>query len=256
MTEKCKLHPGKKYEAFCLEDKCDQEEHAMCSLCLIEHNRKAHGSKNVHIKDIVNERVGKIREKLIDLQPQKDKLRDHHVKVLEKSREKEKVKKALEKKLKKIKAFWEKQNEKATSQNSIMLKCHEQLVKEIAKCEHRVNENAKDPDRVEKLVNSLIKKKDYWTAYNEVQQSLKVDAVLDDSAIKAQFEKYQTLYNEYEKQYKEIEQSADVDFIAFKEMKESNEKLVDEINQLREKLKKAEADNEKFKGIEAHFISR
>jgi hypothetical protein len=32
--------------------------------------------------------------------------------------------------------------------------------------------------------------------------------------------------------------------------------VVDEINQLREKLKKAETDNVKFKGIEAHFISR
>jgi hypothetical protein len=228
MTEKCKYHPDKKYEAFCLAKGCDKEEHAMCSLCLIEHNKKVHKSENVHIKDIVNERVGLIREKLRDLQPQKDKLREHHVAVLEKSREKEKVKKALEKKLKKIKAFWEKQNERATSQNSILLKCHEQLVKEIAKCEHRVNENAKDPDRVEKLVNNLIKKKDYWTAYNEVQQSLKVDAALDDSAITAQFEKYKTLSNEYEKQYKEIEQSADVDFIAFKELKESNEKLVAE----------------------------
>jgi hypothetical protein len=226
MTEKCKLHPDKKYEAFCLE--CDKEEHAMCSLCLIEHNKRVHGCKNVHIKDIVNERVGLIRHKLRDLQPQKDKLREHHVAVLEKSREKEKVKKALEKKLKKIKAFWEKQNEKATSQNSIMLKCHEQLVKEIAKCEHRVNENAKDPDRVEKLVNTLIKKKDYWTAYNEVQQSMKVDAVLDETAINTQFEKYKTLFSEYEKQYKEIEQATDIDFIAFKEMKEVNEKLVAE----------------------------
>lgn len=255
MTDICSCKRGKKLEAFCLACNNEKEENPMCSLCIVEHNNEVHGCRNIHVKDIVEKRLGVIKEKLKDLQPQKDTLRYHHISVLEQTREKEKIKKALEKKLKQIRAFWESETEKVKSHNTIMLKCQEQLVKEIAKCEHRVNENAKDPEKVEKLVKNLIRSQDYWTAYNEVQQSMKLDAKVEDSEIKVLLGKYKDLYNEYEKQYKEIERSADIDFIAFKEMKECNEKLVaenkallDEIKELKAKLDSSKAENVKEKG--------
>jgi len=225
MVDYCKDH-GKEFEAFCLS--CKHESEPMCSFCLCEHNKKYHQCENVHIQDLVKNDLVKVRDSIVDLEPQKKQLKIHHQMIVEVAKSKDDVKKHLEAKLEKIKNYWDTQEEIAASQNSIILKCHEQLLKEIAKCEHRIKENAKDPERIQRTAEEMMKKQKYWNAYNEVQRALKQDAKLDETEINVQYAKYQELFKEYKKQYEDIERSADVDLSAYQGIMEKNEKLTGE----------------------------
>jgi methyl-accepting chemotaxis protein len=135
-----------------------------------------------------------------------------------------KIENALNKMRENIKRY----NQDASKKSTVLLKCYEQLAKEITRCEHKINENINDPQKIERNVEAMTKHQKYWKAYKEVQRALKEDATPDDSKIIEHTNNYQKVLDEYKNQLQEIESFADIDLEKYLLIKAEKEILAKE----------------------------
>jgi len=144
--------------------------------------------------------------------------------------------------LNKVKENIKKYNQEVSKKSTVLLKCYEQLAKEITRCEHKINENISDPQKIERNVEAMKKQQKYWKAYKEVKRALIEDATPDASKIIEHANSYQKLLDDYKLQLKEVDNFAEIDVEKYQKNKLENEKLITD-------NKKVTQENEENKSI-------
>ena len=172
----------------------------MCSICLCEHQKERHKTNTTHITTIIkgvldNVRAG--RDKPEELRRQ---VETYSIRAEELMNLREMTRRQLEEKLQKLRTFYKTQKVLVASTNSALLNCNEKILKDTQNCEYRIKESIKDPKKIERRVNEMILKEDYWLAYEEAEKALVDEVVFDDKEIKEQFTKGQTMIKEYQDQ--------------------------------------------------------
>lgn len=222
MSDHCELHQ-KEYEAFCEE--CGDLDKPMCTICLIDHNRERHNSKNTHINFHIRKGLQEISTEIKKVQKHKDEVAKHSENASRIMSEQNDIKSKMDNALNKVRENIKKYNLEVSKKSTVLLKCYEQLAKEITRCEHKINENISDPQKIERSVDAMTKQQKYWKAFKEVKRALKEDATPDASKIVEHETDYQQLLDEYKKMLEEIENFADIDAEKYKLLKEENAKF-------------------------------
>ena len=229
MSEHCELHQ-REFEAFCKD--CGGLEKPMCSICLCEHNRDKHNSGNTHISVHIREGLKEINSEIKKVHKHKDEVAKHSENASRIMSEQNDIKGNIDNALNRVKENIKKYNQEVSKKSTVLLKCYEQLAKEITRCEHKINENISDPQKIERNVEAMAKQQKYWIAYKEVKRALKEDATPDASKIIEHANSYQKLLDDYKLQLKEINNFADIDVekyhhykIEVEELRRDNEKL-------------------------------
>lgn len=220
MSEHCELHQ-REFEAFCEE--CGDLEKPMCTICLIDHNRERHNSKNTHINVHIRKGLQEISSEIKKVQKHKDEVAKHSENASRIMGEQNDIKSKMDNALNKVRENIKKYNLEVSKKSTVLLKCYEQLAKEITRCEHKINENISDPQKIERSVDAMTKQQKYWKAFKEVKRALKEDATPDASKIVEHETAYQTLLDDYKKMLEEIENFADIDAEKYKQLKVENE---------------------------------
>ena len=236
MSDYCTIH-NKEFEIFCVL--CQGPEKPMCSICLCEHNQKYHFKGNIHIGDVVLDELSKINEEVLNTAKQKELMKDHTMKLEEALRKKDAAKVQLDDKIKKMQEFWEKQASRATSNETSLSLCKDEIMKEVDKCKDSIN----DPKELERRVKGLMSQHKYWLAYKELFKALRQGGKLNDKELEAQIAKYEALYQDLMNQLNEVEAASLCDVAGYKKLAEENKANVDEIKDLKNKLKDAEDKN-------------
>jgi ElaB/YqjD/DUF883 family membrane-anchored ribosome-binding protein len=239
MSEHCELHQ-REFEAFCEE--CGGIDKPMCSICLCEHNREKHKSKNTHISVYIGKGLEEINSEIKKVQKHKDEVAKHSENASRIMSEQNDIKGKIDYALNKVKENIKKYNQEVSKKSTVLLKCYEQLAKEITRCEHKINENISDPQKIERNVEAMKKQQKYWKAYKEVKRALIEDATPDASKIIEHANSYQKLLDDYKLQLKEVDNFAEIDVEKYQKNKLENEKLITD-------NKKVTQENEENKRI-------
>ena len=172
----------------------------MCAICLCDHQKEQHKTKATHITTTIKEVLVKVGKGMRDPEEQRRQIEGYSSKTEDIMALREKTRHQLEDKLQKLRDFYKKHKALAASTNSALLNCNEKILKEAQKCEYQIKEHIKDPNKIERIVNDLVLKEDYWLAYEEANRALKEDTTVDDKEMKAQFGKCEDMMKDYQSQ--------------------------------------------------------
>ena len=228
----CKEH-DKEFEMFCFEPGCKGEEVPMCSMCMCEHVKQHHLKGATHITSVVNTRLVQVDKEMANTGKQQDIIKAHHDTAEEYLKTRDAVKAQLEQKLEQLLMLYASQKELASDKNTAIMQCHEKIMKEMKKCEHKIKDKINDPKRLERKVVGMMKNHNYWKAYLEVNRALAEDIQLDDKEIQGELQKWQQLTKEFQGQLAELELPP-IQLSEYKKMHHRNEELA--------------TDNERLKG--------
>ena len=230
----CKEH-DKEYEMFCCEPGCKGEEAPMCSVCMCEHVKKHHLKGATHISSVINTRLGQVEKELANTGQHQDTIKTHHDTAEEYLKTRDAVKGQLEQKLERLLALYGSQKELASDRNTAIMQCHEKIMKEMKKCEHKIKDKINDPKRVERKVKGMMKDHSYWKAYIEVNRALAEDTQLDDKEIKEELQRWQQLTAEFQDQLNELDVTP-VQLSDYKKMHQRTGELSLEVGRLQSML--------------------
>lgn len=200
----CREH-DKEFEMFCFEPGCKGEEVPMCSMCMCEHVKKHHLNGATHISSVVNARLAQVDKEMANTGRQQDVIKAHHDTAEEYLKTRDAVKAQLEQKLERLLVLYGSQKELASDKNTAIMQCHEKIMKEMKKCEHKIKDKINDPKRVERKVVGMMKDHNYWKAFIEVNRALAEDAQLDDKEIQEELKQWQQLTKEFQGQLNELD---------------------------------------------------
>ncbi len=226
----CREH-DKEFEMFCCEPECKGEDVPMCSVCMCEHVKKHHLKGATHISSVVNTRLVKLEKEMANTGKQQDIIKAHHDKAEEYLKTRDAVKGELEQKLERLLALYGNQKELASDKNSAIMQCHEKIMKEMKKCEHKIKDKINDPKRVERKVVGMMKDHNYWKAYLEVKRALAEDTQLDDKEIQDELQRWQQLTQEFQDQLTGLDVTP-AQLSDYKKMHQRNGELTTEIDRL------------------------
>jgi hypothetical protein len=177
----------------------------MCAICLCEHQNQQHGRKVTHITNVIQEVLERVSSLMLNGEDQQQLIAGYNKKAEELMDEKEKTRVQVDDKLASLRAFYKKQKALVGANNAAILHCHELILKATQKSEYKIQENMKDPKKIERRVADMIQKEDYWTAFEEANRALTEDACFDDAQIKEEFVKAQTLLKAYHEQLEALD---------------------------------------------------
>lgn len=193
----------KEYEMFWVDERGRKEQ--MCSICVCDRLKKMNIPGVTHMTTFIEDDLERIRKdsKMTD---QKEKqVKEYNSRAERHMKTRDVIQAKLESKLEDLKVLYAKQRDMTTANSGTILKCHENILKEIRKCEHKLKETLKDPNKVQRAVHNMVEEHKYWDAYQEVQRALTEDTRLDDNIIKEELERYEKLLANYQDQLAELD---------------------------------------------------
>jgi methyl-accepting chemotaxis protein len=186
----------------------------------------------VHIKKGIED----INKEIKKVQKHKDEVAKYSENASRIMSEQNDIKSKIDNAFNKMRENIKRYNQETSKKSTVLLKCYEQLAKEITRCEHKINENINDPQKIERNVEAMTKYQKYWKAYKEVQRALKEDATPDHSKIIEHSDNYQKVLEEYKVQLNKIESFAEIDLEKYLLMKAESDRLVNENEENKSKL--------------------
>ena len=201
--EVCDKH-RKQYEMFCCKPGCEGVKKPMCSMCMCEHLQEKHSEGATHISRVVQTDLAKLEHIVPEVGEQQALIKAHQDKVGDYLQDKKEVDAQIEDGLQNLLKIYNSQKDIAATRNTAIMKCRENVLKAIKKCEHKIKDNINDPTRVKRQVNSMLGEQKYWRAYREVTRALTEDTKLDDSDIKKEFQNWEGLKKDYKSQVAEL----------------------------------------------------
>ena len=177
----------------------------MCPLCLCNHQKEVHGEETVHITSLIDDVLKQVKERLKDGEKHQEVISRHSAKAELLIKEKETIRFQLDSRLESLMEFYTQQKEIVAKNNTAMLQSHEKILKETQRAEYKINDNLKNPDRVERRVKDMIHEEEYWPALAEANRALVEDVAFDDSSIQEELVLSEQCLQAYERQLETLD---------------------------------------------------
>lgn len=198
----CTEH-NKEYEMFWVDERGEREQ--MCSICVCNRLKKMNIKEVTHMASAIKDDMEKFEEELKAANLKEKQIKEYNSRAERHIKTRDEIQAKLERKLEDLKKLYAKQKDMTAENGGTILKCHENVLKEIRKCEHKLKENLKDPKRVQRAVDSMVEEHKYWDAYQEVLRARKEDTRLEDDIIIKELARYEKLLTEYQDQLVELD---------------------------------------------------